>query len=71
MWITIKEPRTNWILARYDPQRGLLEFQRRGVKTLVDLRDVADADTRQNQCRHLTYVRKQAYNEVEDTQRAS
>ena len=71
MWITIKEPRTNWILARYDPERGLLEFQRRGVKTLVDLRDVEDADTHQNQCRHLTYARKQAYNEVEDTQRAS
>ena len=40
MWITIKEPRTNWILARYDPERGLLEFQRRGVKTLVDLKEI-------------------------------
>ena len=69
-WVVIKEPRTNWILARYDPQRGLLEFQRRGVKTLVDLNEV-ETDTQENQCRHLTYVRKQAYNEVEDTQRAS
>lgn len=36
-FVDIREPRTNWLLARFDPERDILEIQRRGVKTTVDL----------------------------------
>lgn len=39
IWIPIREPRTNWLLFKYDPARQLIEIQRRGKKTLVDLSD--------------------------------
>ena len=36
-WVDIREPHTGKLLMRYSPRRGLIEIQRRGVKTLVDL----------------------------------
>jgi hypothetical protein len=36
-FVEIREPHTGKLLARYDPNRDLLEVQRRGQKTLVDL----------------------------------
>ncbi|MDD5245618.1 MAG: hypothetical protein PHU49_16540 [Syntrophorhabdaceae bacterium] len=33
------------LLARIDQERWLLEIQRRGQKTLFDLRDILKADT--------------------------
>jgi len=36
-WVDIREPITNKLLARFDPQRDILEVVRRGVKTVVDL----------------------------------
>ena len=36
-FIDILEPGTGKLLFRHDPQRGIIEVQRRGVKTLVDL----------------------------------
>ena len=40
-FIPIREPGTGWLLGLYDPQRQLLEIQRRGVKTVVDLSQLA------------------------------
>ena len=37
MWVDIREPVTEKLLMRYDPQRDIIEVQRRGVKTVVDL----------------------------------
>ena len=36
-WIDIREPHTEKLLARLDPERWLLEIARRGVKTVIDL----------------------------------
>lgn len=36
-FIPVREPGTNWLLFMYDPERKLIEVQRRGRKTLVDL----------------------------------
>ena len=36
-WVDIREPTTEKLLMRYDPNRDIIEVQRRGVKTLVDL----------------------------------
>lgn len=36
-FIPIREPGTGWLLFLYDPQRQIIEVQRRGQKTLVDL----------------------------------
>jgi hypothetical protein len=36
MWIDLRDAGGR-LLARYDPARRLLEIQRRGVKTLIDL----------------------------------
>ena len=36
-YIDVREPKTNWLLFRYDPQRDLVEIQRDGKKTYVDL----------------------------------
>lgn len=38
MWIDLREPGTDKLLARFEPGRELLEIQRRGVKTVIDLR---------------------------------
>lgn len=39
-FVDVREPHTNKLLFRYDPDRGLVEVQRRGVKTVVDLTQV-------------------------------
>ena len=39
-FISVREPHTNKLLFRYDPVRLLVEVQRRGVKTVVDLTQV-------------------------------
>ena len=36
-FIPVREPGTNWLLFLYDPVRQLIEVQRRGKKTLIDL----------------------------------
>ena len=41
-FIPIRENGTGWLLFRYDPARQLIEVQRRGVKTLVDLTEYAE-----------------------------
>jgi len=33
----VREPVTGKLLFRYDPERNLIEIQRRGVVTVVDL----------------------------------
>lgn len=38
MWVEIREPGTNKLLLRYDPERGIIEIRRRGRITLIDLR---------------------------------
>lgn len=40
-FVDVREPHTNKLLFRYDPERGLVEVQRRGVKTVVDLTQVS------------------------------
>jgi len=37
MFVEIREPHTNKLLFKYDPVRDLIEIQRRGQKTLIDL----------------------------------
>lgn len=37
MWLDIREPGTNKLLLRYDPDRAIIEVRRRGRITLVDL----------------------------------
>ena len=39
-FVDVREPHTNKLLFRYDPERNLVEVQRRGVKTVVDLTQV-------------------------------
>lgn len=41
-FVDVREPHTNKLLFRYDPERGLIEVQRRGIKTVVDLTQVSD-----------------------------
>ena len=36
-WIEVREPDTGWLLFKYDPQRRIVEVQRRRQKTVVDL----------------------------------
>lgn len=36
-WLDVREPVTGKLLFRYDPERNLIEIQRRGVVTVVDL----------------------------------
>jgi hypothetical protein len=36
-FVPVREPGTNWLLFYYDPVRQLVEVQRRGKKTLIDL----------------------------------
>lgn len=42
-FIDIREPHTGKLLCRFDPERRLLEFRRRGVKTLIALIDTVRA----------------------------
>lgn len=37
MFVDVREPHTGKLLFRYDGDRQLVEIQRRGEKTLVDL----------------------------------
>lgn len=39
-FIPVREPGTDWLLFLYDPDRQLIEVQRRGVKHLIDLREL-------------------------------
>jgi len=36
-WIPICKPGTTHLLCKYDPARGLIEIQDRGIKYLIDL----------------------------------
>ena len=36
-YVEVREPTTNKLLFRYDPTRNLVEIQRRGIMTIVDL----------------------------------
>jgi len=36
-FVDVREPHTNKLLFRFDAERDIIEVQRRGVKTLVDL----------------------------------
>ena len=51
-WVPLREPGTGKLLARYDPERDIIEFQRRGIKTVVDLRQVKESAS-ERQARHL------------------
>lgn len=37
MFVDVREPHTNKLLFRYDPDREIIEIQQRNVKTVVDL----------------------------------
>lgn len=43
-FVPVREPGTNWLLFLYDPDRQLIEVQRRGKKTLIDLRNLIQGD---------------------------
>lgn len=43
-WIPVREPGSNWLLFKYDPERDLIEVQRRGKKTVIDLRQLKAGD---------------------------
>lgn len=36
-WVDIKEPHTGKLLLKFHPLRDIIEVQRRGVKTVIDL----------------------------------
>ena len=36
-WVDFRENGTNKLLARYDPNRAILEIVRRGIRTVFDL----------------------------------
>jgi len=36
-WVEVREPHTDKLLFRFHPIRDLIEIQRRGAKTLIDL----------------------------------
>lgn len=42
MFREVVDPHTGYLLFRYDPDRELIEIQRRGVKTVVDLTQYRD-----------------------------
>ena len=44
-YIDILEPRTGKLLFRFDPERDIIEVQRRGIKTVVDLNRFRAAET--------------------------
>ena len=37
-WVEIRAPSTGKLLFKYDPERGIIEIQRRGEKHIIDLR---------------------------------
>lgn len=37
-WVDIRDPATNKLICRIDPERKLLEFKHKRHKTIVDLR---------------------------------
>ena len=39
-WVDVREPGSGKLLFRYDADRDIIEVQRRGVKTVVDLRQI-------------------------------
>jgi hypothetical protein len=47
-FVDVREPQTEKLLFRYDPDRDIIEVQRRGVKTLVDLRQYQERQERQD-----------------------
>ena len=42
VWLEIREPGSGKLLCKYDPHRELLEFVRRRVRTIVDLKQYQD-----------------------------
>ena len=46
-WIDFRDPVDGWLLFRYDPTRHVIQIQRRGRKTTIDLAD-ADRQTASN-----------------------
>lgn len=46
-FVDVREPQTEKLLFRYDPNRDIIEVQRRGVKTLVDLRQYHHGPSRE------------------------
>ena len=36
-WVDIKDPHTGKLLLKFHPMRDIIEVQRRGIKTVVDL----------------------------------
>ena len=42
-WVPLREPGSGKLLARYDPERDIIEFQRRGIKTVIDLQQVKES----------------------------
>ncbi len=43
-WVDIKEPHTGKLLLKFHPLRDIIEVQRRGVKTVIDLTSYRDCD---------------------------
>lgn len=37
-WVEVREPHTDKLLFRYDPSRDLIQVQRRGILTTIDLK---------------------------------
>jgi len=48
MFREVVEPHTGYLLFRFDPERDLIEIQRRGIKTLIDLGQFRDVDSIDN-----------------------
>ena len=46
-FVDVREPQTEKLLFRYDPNRDIIEVQRRGIKTLVDLRQYQNGPSRE------------------------
>lgn len=41
-YVEVREPGSEKLLFRFDPARDIIEVQRRGVKTLVNLREIKE-----------------------------
>jgi hypothetical protein len=46
MFVEVREPQTQKLLFKFDPSRDIIEVQRRGVKTLVDLREYREQENK-------------------------
>jgi hypothetical protein len=57
MFVEIREPHTKKLLFKYDAERGIIEIQQRGIKTLVDLKQY-EAPQSARGLDHGTYTRE-------------